>query len=155
MRHLIALLPLACVFSACTATRPAPPAQAGHLNRAEVLSHISAQPAGVTFVSRNGRMYGMDSDARITLTRNNKTEVMEAGYTPETYNGTYSVDASGAIHVSLRRYPSKWPSMYLYTDKRGAILHPTDQDPSFRMGGRAGAVTSSDMAPYWPFRQTK
>ena len=155
MRHLIALLPLVWVFSACTATRPAPPAQAGHLNRAEVVNHFSAQPAGVTFVSRNGRMYGMDSDARITLTKNNQTEVTEFGYAPQTYNGTYSVDASGAIRVSLRRYPAKWPTMYLYTDKRGAILHPTDQDPSVRMGGRARAVTSSDMAPYWPVRQTK
>ena len=155
MRHLAALLPLVHVLSACTATRTAPAAHTGHLNRAEVLNHISAQPDGVTFVSRNGRMYGMDSDARITLTKNNQTEVTEFGYAPQTYHGTYSVDASGAMHVSLRRYPSKWPSMYLYTDRRGAILHPTDQDPSFRMGGRAGAVESSEMASYWPFRQRK
>src|SRR6478735_8846499 len=150
MRHLTALLPLFCVLSACTTTRPAPPAQLGHLNRSDVLNHISAQPSGVTFVSRNGHMYGMDSDATITLTKNNQTEVTEFGYAPQTYNGTYTVDASGAIHVALRHYPAKWPSMYLYTDKRGAILHPADQDPSFRMGGRAGAVTSSRMSPYWP-----
>jgi hypothetical protein len=155
MRRLIALLPVVSVFSGCTATRPASPAQTSHLNRAEVLSHISSQPAGVTFVSRNGRMYGVDSDARITLTKNNQTEVTEFGYAPQTYNGTYSLDASGAICLSLRHYPAKWPSMYLYTDKRGAILHPADQDASFRMGDRAGAVTSSEMAPYWPFRQTK
>ena len=155
MQRLAALLPLVFMLSACATPRPAPPIHTSHLNRVEVLSHIAAHPAGVTFVSRNGRMYGMDSDARITLTANNFTEVTEFGYAPQSYQGTYSVDASGAIHVSLRHYTAKWPSMYLYTDKRGAILHPTDQDPSFRMGGRAGAVESSEMAPYWPFRQTK
>ena len=97
----------------------------------------------------------MDSDAEITLTKDGRAKVTEFGIGPQTYKGKYSVDASGAIHVTLRRYRAKWPSMYLYTDGRGAILHPIDEDPSFRMGGRAGAFETPEMAPYWPFRQTK
>ena len=155
MLRITALLLFVCVLPACTTPRSAPPTQAGHLSRAEVLSHISAQPTGATFVSRNGHMYGMDSDANITLSKNNQVEATEFGYTVQTYTGTYSVDASGTIHVLLRHYPAKWPSMYLYKDRRGAVLYPTDQNPSFRMGGRAGAVEMPGMSSYWPFRQTK
>jgi len=155
MRRFIAFLQLVLLVSACTTRRSVPPTFISHLSCAEVLTHIAAHSSGITFTSRNGRMYGMDSDAKITLRGNNQTELTEFGFAPQTYHGTYSVDSSGAIRVSLRNYPSKWPSMYLYNDKQGAILYPVDQDPSFRMGGRAGAVTSSDMAPYWPFRQTK
>jgi hypothetical protein len=157
MRHVIRLLLVACTLVACSTQRPIPSPRIEHpgLSRSEVFSHLSTRPGGVTFVSRNGRMYGMDSDAKITLKANNQAEVTEYGFAPQDYMGTYFVDASGAIHVSLRRYRAKWPTTYLRKDKRGAILFPTDQDPSFRMGGRAGAFETSEMAPYWPFRQTK
>jgi hypothetical protein len=143
------------MLTACKPPQAPSSTRGAHLNRTQVLNHISAKSAGVTFVSRNGRFYGMDSDACITLSESNQTTVTEFGYARQTYDGTYSVDDSGAILVSLRRYPAKWPSMYLYTDSDGAILLPTNQERSFNIGGRAGAVEKSDMAPYWPFRQTK
>jgi hypothetical protein len=58
----------------------------------------------------------------------------------DTYKGTYSIDGIGAIHVSLRRYPANWPTMYFYTDQRGAVLVTAEK---------------SGTASYWPFRQTK
>jgi hypothetical protein len=142
------------LLAACTTNRPASSSRGHQLGYRDVLEHVSAKPSGAKFGSRDGRWYGMDSDANITLKRNGRVEVTEFGYAVDTYDGTYSVDDTGAIHVSLRRYPAKWPSMYLYKDNRGAILIPTDRDQSFQVGGRAGAVVGSGMAPYWPFRQT-
>src|SRR5262245_18763210 len=100
-------------------------------------------------------MYGMDSDAKITLSSNKQVEVTEYGYAVQTYKGTYSVDGAGAIRVELRDYRAKWPTMYLYTSPKGAYLFPTDKDPAFRVGARAGAVETGSMPPYWPFRKTK
>jgi len=128
---------------------------APHLNETDALKWLSAQSAGATFVSRNGRMYGMDSDAKITLNSNKQVEITEYGYAVQTYKGTYSVDATGAIHVKLRDYRAKWPAMYLYNSPKGTLLFPADKDPAFRVGARAGAVETGGMAPHWPFRKTK
>ena len=153
MRHFIGLL-LCILLGACATRRSAPASRGDQLGYREVLEHISAKPSGAKFRSRDGRWYGMDSDADIALKRNGTVQVTEFGYGVDTYGGTYSVDDSGTIHVTLHRYPAKWPSMYLYKDSRGAVLSPIDRDQSFKMGGRAGTVISSGMAPYWPFRQT-
>ncbi len=152
MKRSLAILPFVCVLSAC-ATPHATPTRGDHFSRTEVIARITSNPNGITFVSRDGRMYGMDSDARITLKAESQTEVTEFGYAIQTYNGTYAVDEQGAIRVSLRHYPAKWPTMYIYSNKKTAWLFPADRDPSFRMGGRAGAVETSRMKPYWPFRQ--
>lgn len=92
---------------------------------------MAAQPAGMRFVSHNGHMYGLDSDAQINLARNKQAEVTEYGDAVATYQGTYSVDAAGAIHVSLRHYPARWPSMDLRRDRQGAILFSTDPRRSY------------------------
>ncbi len=109
----------------------------------------------MTFVSRNAHRYGMDSDARITLAKNHQIQLTEYGDAVATFQGTYSVDTAGAIDVALRHYPGRWPRMYLREDRRGAILFPIDQDPSFKLGGRAGEGETSQIAPFWPFRQTR
>ena len=154
MRHAITLL-LIFLSATCIAQRPTFDPSAPHLNEADALKWLSAQSTGATFVSRNGRMYGMDSDAKITLNSNKQVEVTEYGYAPQTYKGTYSVDDTGAIHVELRDYRAKWPTMYLYNSPKGTLLFPTDKDPAFRVGARAGAVETGGMASYWPFRKTK
>jgi hypothetical protein len=134
----VVLSSLVCLLGACATTPP------------------DRYPAGARLsVSRGGRMYGMDSDAQITFADSQRIEVTEFGYSIETDKGSFFVDASSAIQVALRGYPAKWPRMYLYQDTKGAFLFPTDQNSSFRVGGRAGAVTSSRMAPYWPFRNTQ
>ena len=93
-----------------------------------------------TFLSHDGRWYGTDIDTQISLTKDGQTEVTAFRDAVDTYKGTYSIDAAGAIHVSLRHYPAKWPTMHLYTDRRGAILLPAEQ---------------SATASYWAFRQTR
>ena len=70
------------------------------------------------------------------------------------YTGRYAIDATGAVHIDLINYPSRWPLMYVFTGPQGALLFPTTGDDSFKMGGRSGAYESNKMAPYWPFRQT-
>ena len=153
----VVLFSLVCLSGACTTTPPARYPAGVRLSdpatRDWIAQHSRRNVA--TFVSRGGRMYGMDSDAQITFVDSQRVEVTECGYSIETYKGSFFVDASGAIHVTLRGYPAKWPRMYLYQDAKGAFLFPTGQNSSFRVGGHAGAVTSSTRAPYWPFRNTQ
>ena len=151
MRFLISLF-----FASSLFALAAPPAATTtattHLGGVEATKWLSERADGAAFVSRNGHMYGMDSDAFVVFKKDAQVEVTEFGIAPQTYKGTFVVDVSGAIRVTLKDYPSKWPDVYLYIDGKGALLHPTDKDPSFRMGGRGGAVETREMAPYWPFR---
>ncbi|MDB6070819.1 MAG: hypothetical protein JWL81_1990 [Verrucomicrobiales bacterium] len=119
------------------------------------MNWINAKPSPVEFLSWNGRWQGADCDARIILGKRGKIKVIEYGYTVETYKGIYTVDAAGAINVSLQHYPDKWPNMYLIIEKHGAILYPKDQNAAFMVGGRAGAVVDTNKDSYWPFRQTE
>lgn len=133
------------------ARTPPPLASLPHADQDAVMAFIAAQPKGVTFSSRNGRDYGMDSDAWIRLQGSDQVTVVEAGFAPVTYEGTYSVDPDGTIHVALRDYPAKWPDTYLYIGRTGALLHPTDGHSSLDMGGRGGATETGRMPPFWPF----
>jgi len=146
MRIPVILLPLLLILAACASPRLESRLRTTHLSRAEVLNYFSKQPTDVTFVSHNGHMYGFDLDARLILKKNNRSEVTEFQDAKRTYQGSYVVDDTGAVQVALRRYPKKWPSMYLYTDKRGAFLFPSDRKPPAKVGGRA-------RVPYWLFRQ--
>jgi hypothetical protein len=154
MRYAI-LLVVTCLATNSCAHRLAFGPSAPHLDETRVLKWLSAQSAGAAFVSHNGRMYGTDCDAKITLERNKQVEVTEYGFAVQTYRGTCSVDATGAIHLELRNYHAKWPAMYLYNSPNGTFLFPTDKDPEFRVNRRTGAVETSGTAPSWPFRKTK
>jgi hypothetical protein len=153
MRYFIGFL-LIILLPACATQRRSPTSFGRQIGQLEAIEHFSSRRSGAKFVSRDGRWYGMDSDAHIILKSKGRVEVTEFGYGVDSYDGTYSVDRTGAIQVGLRNYRASWPSMFLYKDRRGFILVPTDRDQSFRMGSRAGAVSGSGMAPYWPFRQT-
>ena len=154
MRYTIAVL--FTLFSATSfAQRPTFNPRAAHLRREALLKWLSTQSRGARFVSRNGRLYGMDSDAEITLRSDKQVEVTEDGYARQTYKGTLSVDVDGSIHLVLADYAAQWPVMYLYRKSKGSFLFPADKDPAFRMGARAGAAVTPGMAPYWPFRKVK
>jgi hypothetical protein len=153
MQQFISLLLFFCVLTACTTHPPVTSPRVAHLDGSKVSSYFSAHPAGVTFVSGNGHMYGTDSDARITMKADHEVELTEYSDAVGTWHGTYSVDVTGAIRVSLRHYPGRWPALYLRRDRQGVILFPNDQDPSFRVGGRAGAVETPGMDSFWSFRQ--
>ena len=155
MQRINTLMACCCLLTECATLRLASPIEAGHLSRVDVINHISPEPSGAKFESHNGHWYGADSDAVITLFADRQVKVTEFGYAVQTYKGTYSVDASGAIHVSLRHYFNKWPIMYLYTDRRGALLNPANQDETYRLSGRAGTVKAAEWDSIWPFRQTK
>ena len=55
------------------------------LSREQISRYISQYPEGVTFVSRNGQMYGMDSDAEVVLKSTKEAAVTEFGYTARRY----------------------------------------------------------------------
>lgn len=137
MRIVIPLLFTFGLLSACTSLRHATLSRAGQLSRPEVFRQISAHP-GAAFLSYNGRWQGTDIDKRIIFKKGNCAEVTHFGYGVDTYKGTYSVDETGAIHISLFHSREKWPSMYLYLDKQGAFLLP---------------IEASNMADLWPLRQ--
>ena len=138
MRLFTAFLLLFGLISACTSPRGGPP-RAGHVSRDEVLRQISA-PAGATFLSYNGHWQGTDIDKQITFKKDNRAEVTHFGFGVDTYQGTYTVEESGAIHLSLRKAPEPWPIMYLYVDEQGPLLLPEGMP-------RAGA--------HWPLRRIR
>lgn len=144
------LLPLGC-YAQSPGFNPSAP----HLSKNKTLKWLSSQQDGAVFVSRDGKMYGMDSDAKVILRSKGRAEVFEYGYVGQRYSGTYRVEGSGAIHLQLKSYRGEWPDMYLYKLSSGIYLFPTDMDPQFRMGGRAGATETPNMAPYWPFKKVK
>lgn len=123
-----------------------------HLAGPETQKWFTAHRPSATFVARNGRMYGMDSDAIVRFLNEQKVEVIELGVAPMTYTGSFSVNEAGVIHLALDKYPAKWPDMFLYSGATGVFLNPTDNDPSFKLGGRGGATETANMVPYWPFR---
>jgi hypothetical protein len=142
------------LIGACVAGPPAFDPKAPHFGEAEVQEWLSKLKSGAAFGSRNGHYYGMDSDATIVLMKDKQVVVEEDGVAVQTYKGTFTVDDSGAIHVELKDYRAKWPDMYLYQDKKGTFLFPTDKNPGFRLGDRGAGTETSRMAPYWQFKRT-
>lgn len=97
---------------------------------------MAVQKLGASFVSRDGHIYGMDSDADVTIYSDKRVVVNEYGVAPMKYESKLTVDADGAIHLQLKDYHAKWPAMYLYNLPKGSFfLFPADKSPRFRMGG--------------------
>jgi hypothetical protein len=154
MKPLIALLLFASfVVTGCAQTKVAIPPKP--LEKDAATKWIGEQKLPVTFVSRNGHLYGMDSDARVTIEADGHVAVDEFGVAPMTYKGTYKFDDTGTISVKLDGYQSKWPTMQLYTTAKAAWLMRSDKKPNFNMGDRGGATETPEMAPYWPFKLVK
>jgi hypothetical protein len=120
MRLFTAILLLFGLVSACTSPRGGPP-RAGHANRDEVLRQISA-PAGATFLSYNGRWQGTDIDKQITFKKDNRAEVTHFGFGVDTHQGTYTVEESGAIHLSLRKAPEPLANHVSLSRQAGTVL---------------------------------
>jgi hypothetical protein len=116
---------------------------------------IAARKLPITFSSRNGHYYGMDSDASLTIEKDGHVTVLELGVAPMTYEGTYDIDDSGTISLKLPNYKATWPTMHLYTTAKDAWLMRSDQKTDFNVGDRGGATQTSRMAPCWPFRMKK
>lgn len=110
-----------------------------------------------TFISRSGKLYGMDSDTALSFRADNEVVLGEYGYTYIGYRGTYSVAADGVITLELKGYPkdTKWPAMKIVSDGTSHWLHPVTKKKGFIMGGRGGATESGDMNSFWPFKLVK
>ncbi len=76
----------------------------------------------------------------------------EFGYSYQGYGGSYAVQADGTITVELKAYPRKWPAMKMAREGKAVRLYPLNGDNRFEFGGRAGAVETGHMKPFWPFR---
>ncbi len=126
-----------------------------YIKEHDVRNWVASRNGHATFISRNGRMYGMDSDTQITLISNSKVEVTEFGVGIMSYKGEYTTDDTGLIRVTLNGYGSKWPEMYLFRSTDSAILLRRDQKPGFNLGDRGAGTETPDMNPYWPFRLAK
>ncbi|QIF02044.1 hypothetical protein [Roseimicrobium sp. ORNL1] len=130
------------------------------LTQAQVISLLAAnlqKSPPETFISRSGKLYGMDSDTALSFRANNEVVLGEYGYTYIGYRGTYSVAADGVITLELKGYPkdTTWPAMKLVSDGKSNWLHPVTKKKGFIMGGRGGASESGDMNAFWPFKLVK
>jgi Cysteine-rich CPCC len=106
------------------------------------------------FASRSGHSYGMDSDSYLQFGPGGRVSLTEAGYAVKSYEGLYSIDDSGVIAIDLAKYDAGWPKMVLRCVDGKYLLFRQDDSCGFQMGGRAGAVETSEMAPFWPFALT-
>jgi hypothetical protein len=104
------------------------------------------------FVSRAGKLYGMDSDSIVMLATNHYAELIECGYTVRNYTGTYDVNRQGQIILTLTNYRSQWPAMQLCFSGDDFYLQTASGSTRFTMGDRAGATENSRMASFWPFK---
>lgn len=130
------------------------------LTQAQVISLLAAnlqKSPPETFLSRSGKLYGMDSDTLLSFRANNEVVLGEYGYAYIGYRGTYSVAADGVITLELKGYPAdtKWPAMKLVSDGTSHWLHPVTKKNGFIMGGRGGATEFGDMNAFWPFKLVK
>lgn len=117
-----------------------------------VLSERFSKNKKVVFHSRDGMLYGMDSDSVISLEKDNRVIVGEYGYTYQGYRGNYSVSDHGVIKITLEGYRGKWPYMKMAANEKIIRLYEVDGDSSIVFGGRSGSFETSDMKPFWPFR---
>lgn len=125
------------------------------LSKAEVTKLLSDRFAAkktAVFSSRDGKSYGMDSDSVVSLEPEGKAVVGEYGYSYQGCRGTYAVGEDGAISIALKGYRGKWPEMKMAKENNLIRLYAKDGDGNFVFGGRAGAVETEKMKPFWPFR---
>jgi hypothetical protein len=149
---------LACILvitTACAEAQPKTVLPEKWQDKATAAKWLSEHAGSAVFVSRGGRMYGMDSDAVVAFPKNGGVEVTEFGVAPATYRGTYVVDDADQIRLTLEGYKAEWPLMHLYTSERDAWLMRCDKKAGFDMGDRGGATETGTMASYWPFRLKK
>lgn len=117
-----------------------------------LLSDRFASGKTAVFRSRDGKFYGMDSDSVVSLERDNKAVVGEYGYAYQGYRGTYAVTKDGVISIALKGYRGQWPEMKMANVKKVIRLYSKSGAGNFVFGGRAGAVETDKMKPFWPFR---
>jgi hypothetical protein len=127
----------------------------GLLNGAEVAAFLSerfASGKNAIFCSRDGKLYGMDSDSVVSFGKENSAVIGEYGYTYKGYSGTYAVSDVGIISIALKGYRGNWPEMRIAKEKNATRLYTNSGSTRFVVGGRGGAVETDGMKPFWPFR---
>lgn len=142
------------VLSGCAKHTDAPPPRS--LARAKdpgkVLNLLLSKQNEVTFVSRAGKMYGMDSDTVLTFLPGRKVRLTEYGYSVAVFEGVFTTETEGSISLQLEKRRSPWPLMVLQFAEGEYYLHTKAGASEFVMGDRAGATESTDMKPFWPFK---
>lgn len=115
------------------------------------ISQRHASGKTVVFVSRDGKMYGMDSDAVISFELDGKVVLGEFGAGIAGYRGTYEVAKDGSVSIALKGYRSKWPKMKFSSEVGKMRLYAHKDGDGFVMGDRGGAVETGGMKRFWPF----
>ncbi|MBB5031185.1 energy transducer TonB [Prosthecobacter vanneervenii] len=124
------------------------------LQKSEVVNFIFQRHAAgktVVFVSRDGKIYGMDSDSVISFEPEGRVVLGEFGAGIAGYGGTYQVAKDGSVSISLKGYRAKWPEMRFSNELGKMRLYAPKSGDGFVMGGRGGAVEMGGMRPFWPF----
>ncbi len=106
----------------------------------------------VTFRSRSGNMYGVDSDSELTFFSDGKVEMAEYGYGLKYYYGNYTILNDKSILLSLINYPGIWPIMKMAVCDKEVYLYAQSGKNGLELGGRGGSVETTEMKPFWPFK---
>ncbi|MDI1250232.1 MAG: hypothetical protein PSV13_15325 [Lacunisphaera sp.] len=121
-------------------------------NPIKVIDRLLASGKPVTFVSRSGKFYGMDSDTELEFEAGGKVRLTEFGYSVQEFLGTFAADEDGVISVQLKNRRSPWPAMVLQFSKGDYYLSTNTGAVGFVFGDRAASTETPEMKAFWPFR---
>jgi len=148
------LVLLAFLASACgvTQTQVQPKVERRVADPAGVLAEELQWRKTVSFGSRAGHFYGMDSDTELSFLSDGKVVLLEMGCTDTTYQGSYTVEDRGVISLQMEKRYGDWPSMVMTRKGIDLYLRTEDGYDDIIWGQRAGGASSWDMKPFWPFK---
>lgn len=152
MQKYLLLLIFAIALPCNAQQRSAPPK---FLQKSELVNFIAQRHAAgktVVFVSRDGKMYGMDSDSVISFEPNGEVVLGEFGVGIAGYRGKYDVAKDGSVSVTLKGYRAKWPEMKFSNELGKMRLYAHKDGDGFVMGDRGGATEMKGMKRFWPFQ---
>jgi len=114
------------------------------------LDSLIGKQGTVTFRSSGGRRLGFDGDYDLMLARAGKLLMIEYGLGGTIFEGTYSIDRSGIVVVTVPSCGHNWPKMTLERDATSLLLSPIISPHDAATGPTDGYPWTS-----WPFRPLK
>lgn len=93
-----------------------------HIGPGDSIKVLLEAHGTVTFISRRGELYCMDSDTVITFNKNGTVELVEMGLGSKEYKGTFKCPTPDTVELSLPKYPGKWAVMKFGREGKDCLL---------------------------------
>ena len=120
-----------------------------------VLNRRFAHSTTITFLSWNGG-HSPCADCETDIRLNSDGTALLTEYTDakEEFKGNYSIGNDHLLTLTLKNYPSDWPTMTAYEDGSVLLLMPSDGSTDFAFSHHGGVKTyEKEGNTFWPFRE--